>query len=129
MTPFLVSDDPVSELYLRTHLLYLSRTHRELGRTDESLKAARELATLARGKPSELYNAACALASIIPRAEENARQALAVEAVGTLREAIAAGWKDAAEARRDQELDSLRGRDDFRLLLLDLAFPADPFAR
>ena len=30
--------------------------------------------------------------------------------------------------RTEPALDVLRGRDDFRLLMLDLAMPADPFA-
>ena len=31
--------------------------------------------------------------------------------------------------RTEDALDPLRNRPDFRLLMLDLAFPADPFAR
>jgi hypothetical protein len=30
--------------------------------------------------------------------------------------------------RTEDALEPLRGRDDFRLLMLDLAMPADPFA-
>jgi hypothetical protein len=30
---------------------------------------------------------------------------------------------------RDADLDPLRPRPDFQLLLMDLAFPADPFER
>jgi hypothetical protein len=41
----------------------------------------------------------------------------------------AMGWRDLARCRYEPALASLRGRDDFRLLLLDLAFPADAFAR
>jgi hypothetical protein len=29
--------------------------------------------------------------------------------------------------REEKEIDPLRGRDDFRLLMMDLAIPADPF--
>jgi serine/threonine-protein kinase len=46
-----------------------------------------------------------------------------------LRRAIAAGYRDANWMRRDPDLDPLRSRPDFQVLLLDLAFPADPFAR
>ena len=49
----------------------------------------------------------------------------------TLKQAIAAGWNDAKLTGRDPDLDPIRGREDFRRLLdelLDLAFPADPFA-
>jgi hypothetical protein len=31
--------------------------------------------------------------------------------------------------RTDTDLDPLRSRADFQLLMTDLAFPADPFAR
>jgi hypothetical protein len=30
--------------------------------------------------------------------------------------------------RTDTDLDSLRARDDFRVLMMDLAMPAEPFA-
>jgi hypothetical protein len=39
------------------------------------------------------------------------------------------GYRNPAQYRYEPALARLRGRDDFRLLLLDLAFPADPFAR
>jgi hypothetical protein len=35
----------------------------------------------------------------------------------------------AAHLDRDADLDPLRGRPDFRALRMDLAFPANPFAR
>jgi hypothetical protein len=35
---------------------------------------------------------------------------------------------DADASRSDDALDPLRGCDDFRLLMMDLAFPADAFA-
>ena len=31
--------------------------------------------------------------------------------------------------RRDTDLDPLRSRADFQMLLMDLAFPEEPFAR
>ena len=123
--------NPLYQFYLKGHLFFQAKTQRALGQTGESLKSARELATLARGNPSELYNAACALASIIPQTGDNERQALAVEAVRTLREAIAAGWKDTAKASRDQDFAALHDRDDFRRAfaqLFDQSFPANPFA-
>jgi hypothetical protein len=42
---------------------------------------------------------------------------------------MAAGYRDVAWMRRDPDLDPLRPRADFQVLLLDLAFPADPFTR
>jgi hypothetical protein len=46
-----------------------------------------------------------------------------------LRRAIAAGYRDVNWMRRDPDLSPLRSRPDFQVLLLDVAFPADPFAR
>jgi hypothetical protein len=46
-----------------------------------------------------------------------------------LRRAVAAGYRSLDWMRRDPDLDPLRSRPDFRLLLMDLAFPADPLAR
>ena len=50
-------------------------------------------------------------------------------AMEMLRRAVAAGYWDIAWMRRDPDLDPLRPRADFQVLLLDLAFPADPFTR
>ena len=47
-----------------------------------------------------------------------------------LRAALAAGFRDdPARIRDTRDLAVLRGRADFSLLLMDLAMPADPFAR
>jgi hypothetical protein len=46
-----------------------------------------------------------------------------------LRKVVAMGFRNAAAFRTEDALDPLRGRDDFRLLMMDLATPADPFAR
>ncbi len=56
-------------------------------------------------------------------------QALGAQAVQALRRAVAAGLHDFDFMRRDTDLDSLRLRTDFQLLMMDLAFPDDPFAR
>jgi serine/threonine-protein kinase len=49
-------------------------------------------------------------------------------AVHTLRRAVAAGYRSVAWIRRDPDLDSLRSRPEFQLLMLDLDFPDDPLA-
>jgi serine/threonine-protein kinase len=54
---------------------------------------------------------------------------LGEQAVETLRRAVAAGLRDVAFMRRDTDLDPLRSRPDFQLLLMDLAFPEEPYAR
>jgi hypothetical protein len=44
-----------------------------------------------------------------------------------LRRAVAAGFADIAHIRADPDLDPLRSRADFQTLLMDLAFPTNPF--
>ena len=56
-------------------------------------------------------------------------QATADLALQTLRQAIAAGYRDLFSYRGDITLDPLRSRPDFELLLMDLAIPANPFAQ
>jgi tetratricopeptide (TPR) repeat protein len=50
-------------------------------------------------------------------------------AMDALRRTIAAGYRDApARIRDDPDLAALRDRADFKLLMMDLAMPAEPFA-
>jgi hypothetical protein len=46
--------------------------------------------------------------------------AAAEQAITTLRRAIAAGYRDLANMRKDTDLDSLRKRPDFEQMLADL---------
>jgi eukaryotic-like serine/threonine-protein kinase len=46
-----------------------------------------------------------------------------------LHRAVAMGYRSLDAFRTDDALDPLRDREDFRLLMMDLAMPADPFAR
>jgi hypothetical protein len=52
----------------------------------------------------------------------------AAKAIGALTRAAGMGYYDANALRTESALDPLRFRDDFRLLMLDVAFPSDPFA-
>jgi len=88
--------------------------------------------------PGELYGAAREFSLCIPLVVRGRSRSAALErsegerygelAMAALREAISAGYRDVTEMRRDTKLDPLRSRSDFQALLLDLAFPADPFA-
>jgi hypothetical protein len=49
-------------------------------------------------------------------------------AMAVLRKTVAMGYRGLDRFRADDALDPLRSRDDFRLLLMDLAMPTDPFA-
>jgi hypothetical protein len=56
-------------------------------------------------------------------------EAAADRAMEWLRRAATVGYANVSELRIEAAFDSLRNRPDFQLLLLDLAFPADPLAR
>jgi tetratricopeptide (TPR) repeat protein len=83
----------------------------------------------------DLYNLACilALASTVrdpaagAAAAERQRQD-AARAVATIRRAITMGLSDTNVWKNDPDFDSLRARDDFKLLMMDLVMPAAPFA-
>jgi hypothetical protein len=49
--------------------------------------------------------------------------------VATLSRAVAQGYRFLPIISEDADLDALRERTDFQLLLKDLAFPARPFVR
>jgi tetratricopeptide (TPR) repeat protein len=61
-------------------------------------------------------------ASAAEREEEAAR------AMRLLSQAVGMGCRDANAFRTEPALDPLRDRADFRILMMDLAFPAEPFA-
>ena len=50
-------------------------------------------------------------------------------AMGLLRKAVGTGYRNASAFRIDSALVPLRDRPDFRLLVMDLVFPTEPFAR
>jgi eukaryotic-like serine/threonine-protein kinase len=51
------------------------------------------------------------------------------KAIALLRRAVLNGYRGAVAFATEAALDPLRERSDFRLLMMDLAMPADPFAR
>ena len=80
------------------------------------------------------FNLACARATLAAVAARDGSVPSAAElpgltdrAIDALRRAAATGYRDLAAYRYEPALAHLRDRDDFRVLLLDLAFPADPF--
>jgi eukaryotic-like serine/threonine-protein kinase len=82
-----------------------------------------------------IYNQACysaALCATAPKPGTDASNAEAREdaerAMKALRRAIAAGFRDFKLLETDHDLDPLRSRQDFRLLMYDVGFPTDPFA-
>ena len=119
---------------------YLGQASQQSGRLADAATEFRRAITImepvARLQPSgyNLYNLACFRSLLIGIAANPGSgftaadvERLGAEAVDTLRRAVEAGLLDIAFMRRDTDLDALRSRSDFQNLLLDLAFPADPF--
>ena len=50
-------------------------------------------------------------------------------AMALLRQAVTLGYRNAYVYRTESTLNPLRDRPDFQLLMMDLAFPVEPFAR
>ncbi len=70
---------------------------------------------------------ACCHASLAMLAREGEAEAL--DAMALLRRAVDLGYRDPSVYRTETTLDPLRSRPDFQLLMRDLAFPDQPFAR
>jgi hypothetical protein len=83
---------------------------------------------LNRTDPDSLYTAACfrsITASLLRAADKSSGVTRPADdeanrAMVWLKQAIAAGFKDAAHMKKDKDLDALRGRDDFKKLLAEL---------
>jgi eukaryotic-like serine/threonine-protein kinase len=108
-------------------------------RPAEAILAFRNAIDLLEGtakiRPLELYDIACCQSLLAGAALEVgsgltvvARRAEADKAMDCLRRAIAAGWNQAGVMQFDTDLDPIRDRPDFRLLMMDVAMPSDPFA-
>jgi serine/threonine-protein kinase len=114
----------------------LGRALLKAGSQAEALKMLRKaVAILDRSDaPWDLYNLATflTLASTASDPEEAAaadRQSRDAElAVATIRRTIELGLTDASQWESERDFDSLRARADFQGLMMDLDFPADPFA-
>ena len=85
--------------------------------------------------PIDHYNAACGHARLagianLPGSGFSAGEGAseADRAVLRLRRAVDRGYRDLAVMRNDSDLDPLRSRQDFQLLMMDMAMPEKPFA-
>ena len=86
--------------------------------------------------PDDYYNLACYHSRLAGLAREPGAEITALAArieadlaMKDLVSAVAAGFHIRSLLANDRDLDSIRSRSDFQLLILDLTFPEDPFAR
>jgi serine/threonine-protein kinase len=112
----------------------------EARQRSEAVAAWREAITLygrvATPTHFDLYNLACSHAGLSGLAAEPGSEmtpdegrAEAERAMECLARAVAAGYRNLEWMRLDGDLNALRPRADFQLLMMDVAFPDDPFAR
>jgi hypothetical protein len=105
---------------------------RDLGDMAGAAADARRAVALSEGLSSlrgqDWFETACARATLAGLAGSGASAAEADAAMALLRRAVGMGYRNADDFRTEDALDPLRGRDDFRLLMMDLAMPAEPFA-
>jgi eukaryotic-like serine/threonine-protein kinase len=139
----LVREDPGStDNHDRLAECYLSRglTRRAMGDDAGAAADARRAVELYDALPSRhgerWFISACAHAALAGLAGRDGAGVSAAEAtseaetaVGLLRKAVGVGYRNPDAYRTEDALDPLRGREDFRLFMMDLAMPAEPFAR
>ena len=139
----LVKEIPKVPMY-RSHLAESYRrrglARRDLGDPAGAAADVRRAVALCDGLPSrsgeEWFETACAHAALAGLAGQAGSGVSAAEAsseadaaMALLHKAVGMGYRNADAFRTEDALDPLRDRADFRLLMMDLAMPADPFAR
>jgi hypothetical protein len=138
----LVADYPDNLLFQRElaqSVGFIGNAEHDLGyrgKAFKTLELARELHERLPAEPIMLYNLACihsrlgtlAASELTGEAARAQADVHADRAIAALRRAVAAGYRQIKVIRKDPDLAPLRSRDDFQLILLDAAFPDDPFA-
>jgi serine/threonine protein kinase len=104
--------------------LHLQRA-RSWARAGDHARAVAEANALAGAKEAAgdtVYDLACVCAVAAAAVPEDAplHDQYAARAVELLRQAVAQRYKDAARLKKDQDLDALRDREDFRRLVAEL---------
>jgi tetratricopeptide (TPR) repeat protein len=92
----------------------------------DHVRAVADAAALAESPArtaEDLYNVACiyALASRLTSGEGSRSSTYAENAVESLRQAMARGYRDLAHLQKDPDLEGLRSREDFQQFVKDLA--------
>ena len=139
----LIKEDPMVAMH--RYRMVSSTRHRglalrDLGDVAGAAADARRALELCDGLGSRwgqhLFETACCHAALaglagqagsgVSAAEGEGRAAKAMECLGR---AVANGYRNTNQLRIESALDPLRNRPDFKDLMMDLAFPAEHFAR
>jgi hypothetical protein len=132
-------ETPSYRLGLGEGLLRLGQARRAsgdpTGAAADFRRACATIEAVPEMKGEFVFYLACARASLsnlagtegagVPAAESSAE---ADRAMALLERAAGMGFRDPGTFRTELALDALRGRPDFRLLMMDLTFPERPFA-
>jgi tetratricopeptide (TPR) repeat protein len=121
-------DDPDTLLTMCGVAKSLVAVHRGAEAVPLICEAVAKMEKLNRTEPDSLYKAACfraVSATVLRAADKSASTAhdADVEAdrgMAWLKQAVAAGYKDAPKMKTDTDLDALRGREDFKKLVAEL---------
>ena len=107
-----------------------------VGAVANSRRAAAEYEGLPSLSGFQRYALACCHAALAAAANREQAvisagegEAEAAKAMTLLHEAVAQGYRDTGTMAGESALDPLRNRPDFQALMMDLAFPAEPFTR
>ena len=135
----LVKENPLFPIYrshLASSLRRLGLTRLALGDSIGAAAAARRALEILDSLPSrsgeEWFETACCYTALAGREGTGVSATVAASeadmAIGMLRRAVEMGYLSRDTYRTETALDPIRGRPDFQLLVMDLAFPAQPYA-
>jgi tetratricopeptide (TPR) repeat protein len=125
--------------FLVHHLTSLARVQRALGQADEAIATTMMRRELTSRNPNQLYEMARELSAFIPQLREErsrpddshhnhmAAPRISELAIEMLRQALETGFRDVRKLRTEPAFRSIRSRGDFQNLVLDMAFPSNPF--
>jgi tetratricopeptide (TPR) repeat protein len=139
----LVKENPNSSVFrgcLAENYLNRGLARRALGDPAGAAADIRRAVALCDGLPSrsedDWFLFACSRAALAGLAGQAGSGVLAREAtseaeaaIAVLHKAVAMGLRNPDVFRTEDALDSLRGREDFRLMMMDLAMPDEPFSK
>jgi serine/threonine-protein kinase len=102
--------------------IYRAANRMRAGLVDAAIQDAEDLPKISH--PAVLYAAACFFALAADRRNEPggslSKEECAKRAVALLQQAVAKGYKDAEQMKKDDDLKALRERDDFKKLVAEL---------